>query len=100
MFNQRTRLAVGKRQVAAGHITPAVRTPPPRRKEGAHPGRISTMRNTETPTRSQRICMGRPTVRKADRLSGNRNVQQANAGKSKDNGKPVHKTAFSSGGIG
>jgi hypothetical protein len=43
--------------------------------------------NVETPLRSSRILAGRPTVREAEVLSGNRMVQQANAGASKGDGK-------------
>ena len=39
-------------------------TPPPRSKEGTHPGRVSHVRNTETPTESVPFRRrGRPTVR-------------------------------------
>ena len=43
-------LAVEKRQVPAVEVTAVGATPPPRSKEGIHPGRISYVRNTETPS--------------------------------------------------
>jgi hypothetical protein len=50
----------------------------PRSREGIHPNRISKERNMITPMRS-RITPSKPTVRAAESLSGNRNVQKANA---------------------
>jgi hypothetical protein len=46
----------------------------PRSREGTHPDHISCVRNTETPSRSDPPCRraGKPTVRKAQFLGGNR----------------------------
>lgn len=64
-------------------------TPPPRDREGTHPGRISLVRNVETPSRSRhRSVSGGPTVREAELLAGNRMIQEANAGGSKGHGNP------------
>src|SRR5438270_4183026 len=49
---------------------PASRTPRFRSKGGIHPGRISSVRNVETPTRPGPA--GRPDVRRAQLLSGKR----------------------------
>lgn len=49
--------------------SPARWTPPPRGKEGTHPGRVSLVWNVETPLRSGQRP-GRLTVRKAYILSG------------------------------
>src|SRR3954469_5599548 len=57
-------LAVEKRQAPAIEIAMAGMTPPPRSKEGTHPGRFSHVRNAETPTESGPLRWpGRPTVR-------------------------------------
>jgi hypothetical protein len=47
-------------------------TPPPRSKEGTHPGRISRVWNTATPTKSSPAWWwaGRPTVRNAESFGG------------------------------
>ena len=48
-------------------------TPPPRSKEGTHPGRVSHVRNTGTPTGSGPFRrFGRPTARTAESSGGNR----------------------------
>src|SRR4051794_41938788 len=57
-------LAVEKRQAPVIEIAMAGTTPPPRNKEGTHPGRLSRVRNAETPTESGPLRRpGRPTVR-------------------------------------
>src|SRR4051794_8556273 len=57
-------LAVEKRQAPVIEIAMAGTTPPPRSKEGTHPGRLSRVRNAETPTESGPLRRpGRPTVR-------------------------------------
>src|SRR4051794_18657010 len=57
-------LAVEKRQAPVIEIAMAGMTPPPRSKEGTHPGRVSHVRNAETPTESGPFRRpGRPTVR-------------------------------------
>src|SRR3954453_296811 len=57
-------LAVEKRQAPVVEIAMAGMTPPPRSKEGTHPGRFSHVRNAETPTESGPCRRpGRPTVR-------------------------------------
>lgn len=58
----------------------------PRCKEGIHPGRNSLMRNTETPMRSADSTSSRPTARKVQLPSGNRNSQEANAASRKARG--------------
>jgi hypothetical protein len=45
-------LAAGKRQAPTREAALIGRTPPPRGKEGTQPGRVSCVRNTETPTES------------------------------------------------
>jgi hypothetical protein len=52
MFQRGIGLAVVKRQAPTGEAALVGRTPPPRSKEGTHPGRISCVWNTETPTES------------------------------------------------
>jgi len=53
----------------------------PRGREGTQPGRISQVRNVETPSGSGRACVpGKPTVRKAQVPGGNRMTREANAG--------------------
>ena len=65
-------LAAGKRQATAGHgIWPGEHRRP-RGREGTHPGRISQVRNVETPSGSGRSAPGKPTVRKAQFPGGNR----------------------------
>src|SRR5687768_2330014 len=57
-------LAVEKRQAPVIEVAMAGMTPPPRSKEGTHPGRFSHVRNAETPTESGPLRWpGRPTVR-------------------------------------
>lgn len=83
-------LAAGKPQVPVEDFLSAGRTPPPRGRGGAHPARFSCLGNVATPLRPRlRLWSGRPTVRKAGVLSGHRMAQQANAGRSKGNGKPT-----------
>ena len=41
-----------KRQAPVMEVSVAGTTPPPRSKEGTHPGRFSHVRNAETPTES------------------------------------------------
>src|SRR3954470_13129943 len=66
-------LAVEKRQAPAIEIAMAGMTPPPRSKEGTHPGRFSHVRNTETPTESGSLRRpGRSIVRAAELSGGNR----------------------------
>ena len=72
-------LADGKRQALAGHgIWPGGHRCP-RGREGTHPGRISQVRNVETPSGSGRMP-GKPTARKAQFPGGNRMTREANAG--------------------
>jgi hypothetical protein len=47
------------------------------------------MRNMTTPLRSDPVRVGKPTVRKAQVLSGRTMTQEANAGASKGDRKPV-----------
>src|SRR4051795_7172556 len=58
----------------------------PRGTEGAHSVRVSCMWNVETPSGSGCLA-GRPTVREAESLGGNRMTREANAGTSKGDGK-------------
>ena len=51
----------------------------PRSTEGAHPGRVSTMRNTVTPMRSAMLC-GKSSVSETEFLSGDGMLPEANAG--------------------
>jgi hypothetical protein len=68
-----TGLAAVKRQAPVAEVTVTGMTPPPRSKEGTHPGRVSRMRNTGTPTGSGLLMRaGRPTVRRAEFPGGNR----------------------------
>jgi hypothetical protein len=61
--------------------------PRPRSIGGTRPGRISSVRNVETPMESGGgRYAGGPTVREAESSSGNRNVQEANAGSRKATG--------------
>jgi hypothetical protein len=53
-----------------------VRTPPPRSREGTHPARILSMRDTVTPIGTA-TTGSKPTVRKAHIPSGNRKNQEA-----------------------
>ncbi len=52
-FSGAIELAFGKRQAPTRESQLAGRTPSPRSREGTHPGRISRVRNTETPTESR-----------------------------------------------
>jgi hypothetical protein len=80
-------LAVVKRQAPVIEVPVIGTTPPPRSKEGTHPGRVSRMRNTVTPTRSGLVCeVGRLTARKAELLWREQDVQEANAGRRKSTG--------------
>src|SRR5215204_1054537 len=72
MFRRGRGLAAGKRQAPVIEVTVAGTTPPPRRKEGTHPGRVAHVRNTETPTESGPFGFGRPTARTAEFSGGNR----------------------------
>src|SRR5664279_4763150 len=75
-------LRSGRRRVV--EVPPSGWTPPPRGKGSTHPGRISLVWNVETPLGSGwEQPPGRPTVRKAKLLSGNRMTQEANAGRRK-----------------
>ncbi len=66
-------LAVEKWQALVIEVTMVGTTPPPRSKEGTHPGRVSHVRNTETPTESGPLRRpGRPIVRAAEFSGGNR----------------------------
>jgi len=83
-----TGLAAVKRQAPVIEVTMAGTTPPPRSKEGTHPGRVSCVRNTETPDRF-RSCLvqaGRPTVREAELTWREQDVQEVNAGGRKPTG--------------
>src|SRR3954451_8884295 len=58
--------------------------------EGAHSVRVSCMWNVETPSGSGPLFLaGRPTVRKAELLGGNRMTREANAGPPKGDGKGI-----------
>ena len=60
--------ASGGRRDRTGRVS----TAGPRGKEGAHSGRDSDVRNVETPPGSRCWLPGRPTVRGAELLGGNR----------------------------
>ena len=79
-------LAAGKRQALAGHGIWSGEHRCPRGRGGTHPGRISLVRNVETPSGSGRSAPGKPTVRKAQSPGGNRMTRQANAGGRKATG--------------
>ena len=53
----------------------------PRGREGTHPGRCSCVRNVVTPSRSGTPVgvSGKPTVRRAQFLGGNRMTEKRNA---------------------
>jgi len=51
----------------------------PRGREGTHPGRCSCVRNAVTLWRSG-LRSGKPTVRRAEFLGGNRMTEKRNAG--------------------
>src|SRR6266700_3677483 len=80
-------LAAGKRQAPADYALSAGRTPPPRDRGEAHPDRVLRLRNVAIPLRSRPVWPGRPTVRRAELLSGGRMTQQAKAGMPKGDGK-------------
>src|SRR3954466_15485101 len=61
------------------------RTPRPRSRKGTHPSCISTERNMITPMRSG-SGPSKPTVRKAELLSGCRKIQEAKASSRKATG--------------
>jgi hypothetical protein len=66
-------LAAVKRQAPVIEVTVIGTTPPPRSKEGTHPGRVSCVRNTETPTESSLVRdAGGPTARNAESSGGDR----------------------------
>lgn len=77
-----TGLAAVRRQAPVIEVTMTGTTPPPRSKEGTHPGRVSRVRNTETPTGSNQASwsIGKPTARKAESTWREQDVQEANAG--------------------
>src|SRR4051812_12596905 len=80
-------LAVEKRQAPVIEVTLAGTTPPPRGKEGTHPGRVSHVRNAGTPTESGPLRRpGRPTVRDGGILWREQDAQEANAGGRKPTG--------------
>src|SRR3954454_10643615 len=80
-------LAVEKRQAPAIEIAMAGMTPPPRSKEGTHPGRFSHVRNAETPTESGRFGgpVGQPQGM-AESSWREQDAQEANAGGRKPTG--------------
>ena len=59
-----------------GDVSVCEDTGPPRSREGTHPARISSMRDTVTPIGSVNHD-SKPTARKAQRPSGNRKNQEA-----------------------
>jgi hypothetical protein len=62
-----------KRQAPVIEVTLIGTTSPPRSKEGTRPGRVSCVRNTETPTEFSLVRgAGRPTVRDVESSGGNR----------------------------
>jgi hypothetical protein len=65
-------LAAGKRQAATGELWLVVRAPPSRGREGTQSGRVSHVRNVGTPSGPRHRWRGKPTVRKAEFLGGNR----------------------------
>src|SRR3954464_11197488 len=60
----------------------------PRGTEGAQSVRVSCMWNVETPSGSSRWA-GRPSVRKAESLGGNRMTREANAGPPKGDAQSI-----------
>src|SRR3954453_18064394 len=60
----------------------------PRGTEGAHSVRVSRMWNVE-PRPGPAVSVGRPTVREAESLGGNRMTREANAGTPKGDGKGI-----------
>jgi hypothetical protein len=84
-------LAAVKRQALAGHGIRSGEHRRPRGRGGTHSGRISLVRNVETPSGSGRlVAPGKPTVRKAQFPGGNRMTRQANAGGRKAAGNRDH----------
>ena len=80
-------LAAVKRQAATGGTCPVAGTPPFPGLRGRLPGRVSREWNVVTPLGSGlRFRTGKPTVRKADILSGSGMAQEANAGGRKASG--------------
>jgi hypothetical protein len=66
-----------KRQAPVIEVTMVGMTPPPRSKEGTHPGRVSHVRNTETPTESGPPWRpGKPIVRAVEFSGGNRMLKK------------------------
>jgi hypothetical protein len=65
--------------IDTGIFESCTRTPRRRSTESTQPSRISEVRNVITPMRSETTSDSKPTVRAAELLSGNRNVQEANA---------------------
>src|SRR4051794_27633209 len=88
-FSRGTGLAVEKRQAPAVEIAMAGTTPPPRSKEGTHPGRCSHVRNAETPTESGPLRRpGRPTVRNGGILLAGTGCPRSECRCAKANRKP------------
>src|SRR3954451_14098212 len=80
-------LAVEKRQAPVIEIAMAGTTPPPRSKEGTHPGRLSRVRNAETPTESGPLRRpGRPTVRNGGSCWRGQDAQETHAAGRKPTG--------------
>ena len=71
-------LAAVKRQAAVKETTWAGEHRPPRGREGTHPGRSSCVRNAVTPSGSGLALgvSGKPTVRRAQLLGGNRMAEK------------------------
>ena len=58
-FSRGTGLAVEKRQAPVIEIAMTGMTPPPRSKEGTHPGRFSHVRNAGTPDKVRAAAAAR-----------------------------------------
>src|SRR3954469_21057148 len=87
MLQWGTGRAVEKRQAPVVEVAMTGTTPPPRSKEGTHPGRFSHVRNAETPTESGPLRRpGRPTGRNGGILWREQDAQEANAGGRKPTG--------------
>ena len=70
-------MAAGKRRVLVGEATRPGEHHRPRVIGGTHPGRSSCVRNAVTPSGSGRLVLpGKPTVRKAQSLGGNRMIEK------------------------
>ncbi len=70
-------LAVVERQAPVKETTWPGEHRRPRGREGTHPGRSSCVRNAVTPSRSgQEVLPGKPTVRGAQLLGGNRMTEK------------------------